>query len=192
MGERLGILGGTFDPVHNGHLLLARSLHERLRLDRVLFIPAADPPHKETSAASAEQRYAMVCLAVRGIDSFSVSPIELERDGPSYTIDTLRQLGVDHPEAHLYLLIGSDNVADLSSWVDPEGILALATVVAGARTIEAQPAPLAARIQQLDTPTVDISSTWIRKKLLEGQSIQGLVPDAVDHYIVEHNLYRTP
>lgn len=194
MPARLGILGGTFDPIHSGHVLLAQAVRERLSLDRVLFVPAADPPHKEDHVASAAHRLEMVRLAIDGLDGFEVSRAELDRAGPSYTVDTVRQLGARFPDSELFLIIGADNIADLSSWHDPEGILELATVVSGTRADTAGPGtgPFADRIQRLPTPTYDISSTDIRHRLLQGLPIRCLVPEAVERYVAQHGLYRDP
>ena len=189
--ERLGILGGTFDPVHNGHLPLARAVLEGLPLDRVLFVPAADPPHKDDHVAGAIDRLEMVRLAVDGMSNFEVCGIELDRSGPSYSVDTLRQLRAEHTDSDLYLIIGADNVADLSSWHDPEGILELATVVSGTRVESAGPDDLTFvdRIRHLSTPTYDISSTDIRQRLQRGLSIRCLVPEAVERYVAQQGLY---
>jgi nicotinate-nucleotide adenylyltransferase len=190
---RLGVLGGTFDPIHSGHLLLARGILERLSLDRVLFVPAADPPHKSGTHAGADHRLAMVRLAVDGLPDFAVSTVEMERDGPSYTVDTLRQLRAEYGDSELFLIIGADNVSDLPTWVDPEGILALATVVAGSRAVSAAgDGPLAGRIERVDTPAFDISSTEIRRRRAAGLSLRCLVPDAVERYILDHHLYGSP
>lgn len=192
MAERLGILGGTFDPIHCGHVLLARFVLERLSLDRILFVPAAEPPHKSDVLAPAEHRWQMVCLALHGMPHFEASPVELERHGPSYSVDTLRQLRDEHPGSELYLIIGTDNVSEMATWHDPEGILALATVVAGARPAAGVigDGAIADRIQRLDTPTFDISSTEIRHRVHRGMPVRYLVPEAVERYLDEHRLYQ--
>lgn len=189
MTERLGILGGTFDPVHCGHILLARAIQERLPLDRVLFVPAAAPPHKSGVLAPPPDRWEMVRRAVDGLDGFEACPIELARQGPSYTVDTLRQLRAEHPHGELFLIIGADNVYDMATWYDPEGILALATVVAGTRADAPAGGALAARVVRVDTPTFDISSTEIRRRLRAGLPVRYLVPEAVERYLREHRLY---
>ena len=191
--QRLGVMGGTFDPVHVGHVLLALRAMELVPLDRVLFVPAADPPHKDfrPDMASAGDRLAMVELAIAGFAGFEASRLELDRPGKSYTVDTLRALRAARPEFRLYLVIGEDNVAQLSSWYDPRGILDLCTVVAGARV---SPAPdagteLGRRIVSLETPVLEVSSTEIRRRLALGQTVRYLVPDPVLAYIQEHGLY---
>ena len=131
--RRVGLIGGTFDPIHNGHVLPALFTRETLAPDEVVFIPAADPPHKDSTHAQADQRMDMVEMAIAGVDGFSASRIELDRPGKSYTVDTLRQLHADHPQSAFFLIIGSDNVAQMSTWHDPFGIMDLCTVVAGKR-----------------------------------------------------------
>lgn len=194
MGERLGILGGTFDPVHCGHLLLARHVLEALHLDRVLFVPAAEPPHKSEVPTPPEHRWRMVCAAVEGHHRLEASDLELRRPGVSYTVDTLRRLRDEGPADERFLIIGADNVPELESWHDPEGILALATVIAGTR-VESGALPagaLADRVERVDTPVFDISSTEIRRRVRAGLPVRCLVPEAVEGYIADHGLYGAP
>ncbi len=192
--QRLGLLGGTFDPIHIGHVLLAQFVCERLELDRVLFVPAADPPHKGECAAAAEDRLAMVELAIQGFPRFRVSRLELERPGKSYTIDTLRRLRAAWPEARLFLIIGTDNVAQLSTWHDPQGILELCTVVAGSRLADRESADpgLVARMVLVDTPVLQLSSTQIRQRLGQGLPVRYLLPEKVEEYIRRRGLYQQP
>jgi len=194
--QRLGILGGTFDPIHIGHVLLAQAVQEQIPLDQVLFVPAAAPPHKQTEPplASAADRWAMVQLAIESFPCFQGCRIELERPGKSYTFDTIRQLRALHPQSQLYLIIGADNIAPLPTWYKPQGILDLCTVVAGSRitaALDADPA-LAAQLLQVDTPLIELSSTQIRQRLAAGFSIRYMVPEKVETYIVEKGLYKTP
>ena len=166
--QRLGIVGGTFDPIHIGHVLLALFALERLPLDRVLFVPAAYPPHKESRHRSCRVRR-----------------------GKSYTVDTLRQLRVDHPDCDLHLIIGEDNVSQLSTWYDPRGILDLCTVVAGSRVtadLDADSA-LARQIVALDTPLFQISSTEIRQRLADDLPVRYLLPENVEAYVRDRKLY---
>ena len=192
--RRLGIMGGTFDPIHAGHLLLARYLSEHIGLDRVLFIPAADPPHKESRAddiLAVEERWKMVCLALDGADEFEPSRLEMDRPGKSYTVDTLRELRRLHPGSELFLLIGADNIPDMSTWHDPHGILEHCTVVAGSRRTRsaAGDAEFDEHVSVVDTPVIEISSTEIRERLRTGLSVRWLVPDAVEAHIRQRNLY---
>ena len=193
VGPRLGVVGGTFDPIHNGHLLLARSVSEAMSLDRVLFIPAANPPHKDhrTDIASSTCRWTMVELALEGIADFEASRDELDRPGRSYTVDTLRQLHLRHPEAEIFLIIGGDNTHDLSTWHEPESILELCTVVAGSRSVSLthDADPIANKVYTVDTPVIDISSTQIRQRLRAGLPVHSMMPEKVAAYIHERRLY---
>ena len=192
--RRLGVMGGTFDPIHIGHLLLAQSVQEKMLLDAVLFIPAADPPHKEDriDMAPAADRLAMVELAIEGFPGFRSSRIELDRPGKSYTYDTLEQLRADCPRSELFLILGADNCAQMATWYNPAGILDLCTVVAGSRHTGAAQADtaLGKRMVPVDTPVIDLSSTRIRKRLSLGLSVRCMVPDKVEGYIEEKGLYR--
>lgn len=191
---KLGLMGGTFDPIHCGHVLLAQFVREALALDRVLFVPAADPPHKDSRrlGAGAEDRWRMVELAIAGLPAFEASRLELDRPGKSYTVDTLRLLRRAHPEAALYLLIGADNVPLMDTWYDPEGIFELCTVVAGARSgASAGGDPgLMQRVWRVETPLFEFSSTQIRDRQRRGMPIRYLVPGPVEEYIRQKGLYR--
>lgn len=196
---RLGLMGGTFDPIHFGHLILAEQAWEQLGLDRVLFVTAASPPHKAGIAITdVAHRCEMTRLAVEGNDHFECSSIEIDRPGPSYTIDTIRQiLGLYGSGACVYLLVGADEARDFMKWRDPYGIRELADIVVANRpgypasgTLEALPADFAARVTPLEMPGVDISSTDLRERVRTGRSIRYLVPDKVGTYILEKGLYR--
>lgn len=191
--RRLGVMGGTFDPVHCGHVLLAQALSEALHLDRVLFIPAADPPHKDRQGlgAQAEDRWRMTCLAVEGMAHFEVLRLELDRPGKSYTVDTLKELHRTYADAAFFLLIGADNVALMDTWHDPYGILDLCTVVAGRRSDvpEGGDPALMRRIRRVDTPLYEFSSTQIRDRRRQGLPIRYMVPERVEAYIAEKGLY---
>ena len=149
--ERIGVFGGTFDPPHVGHLALAEWATERLRLDRVVFVPAGSPPHKRGARlSSAAARLAMTRLAVRGNRRFVVSTLEVRSPGPSYTVETLRRLRARRPRGRWFLLIGSDSLDEFHTWREPDSILALATVVVAARPSHGTGAP--ARSETLETP----------------------------------------
>ena len=198
---RIGIYGGTFDPIHYAHLVLAEQCREQCQLDEVWFVPAAQPPHKISSAISdAKQRCEMVEFAIAGNPAFRLSRIEFERSGPSYTFMTLEQLKADAPDRELYLLIGADSVRDLPQWRNPDRILELATIVAVNRGDGPlpDPSPLAAirgthcppKIRTVRMPGIDLSSTDIRQRIRDGRSVRYLLPRAVETYIIEHQLYR--
>ena len=196
---KLGVLGGTFDPVHLGHLILAEVAREQLGLERVLFVPAGQPWRKgERTVATAEQRVAMLRLAMAGNASFELSTVELERPGPSYTVDTLQWLHEQRPGAELLFLLGADALVDLPHWHQPQRIQELATLAVARRSGEPQTdleseghADRTGYLVPLDMPFVEISASEIRERVRSGRSIRYLVPDAVEAYIREQGLYRT-
>lgn len=192
--ERLGVFGGTFDPPHIGHLALAERARDRLRLDRVLFVPAGQPPHKHRAGmSSAADRLAMTRLAVRGAPAFRVSTMELRADGPSFTARTVRTL--ERPGRQLFLLVGADSLDDFRTWRDYEDILARVTLTVADRPGAGFPASRAwarrRRVAWIGNPPLDVSSTMIRTLARRGRSIRYLVPDAVARYIERRALYRS-
>lgn len=204
MAEKVIIFGGTFDPVHNGHLIVARAAAEARGIGRVILIPAALPPHKPPAGASAEHRLEMLRLATADEPVFEVSDTELRRTGPSYTIDTLAQLSRDMPDAKLHLLIGTDMLEDLPAWHRAHEVVEAAEILVAARRPWQQrldevfdklcrdfDADTVARLRQsvVQTPRVDISSTDIRRRLASGLSIRYLAPDPVVRYVGEQGLY---
>jgi nicotinate-nucleotide adenylyltransferase len=193
----VGILGGTFDPVHNGHLLLAEHAREQLSLDEVLFIPAGDPWRKSHRAITpAEHRVAMLRLAIEGNDAFGISDLELTRSGPTYTADTLEALAGERLDDAFWFILGADALADLPNWREPERIVRHALLAVAPR--EAQEVNVAAlsmpaladRIVSFTCPRLDTSSTEIRERAAAGRSIRYLVPDAVASYVDVKGLYR--
>jgi nicotinate-nucleotide adenylyltransferase len=188
---RIGIFGGTFDPPHIGHLLAAGDAYETLRLARVLFVPAAAQPLKSAIVASPVDRLAMVERLVSGDPRFSVDPIEIERGGLSFTVDTLRALH-DRWRSEsglvLVLLLGADAAATLPQWREPEAVASLAEIVVLNRAGSGQTAGVTGRA--IDTRRVDVSSTEIRARVAAGQSIRGFVPESVAAYIDSRRLYR--
>lgn len=191
MGRRLGILGGTFDPPHHGHLIVASDAYEALTLDRLLFVPAADPPHKRGSVgATARQRLAMVRAATSGDARFGVDDLEIRRGGVSYTVDTLRELREREPDADLFFLVGVDQFRDFDSWREPDEVARLATLAILARGGEtlATPTPYGGR--RVPVSRIDISATEIRRRIAAGLSIRYFVPDPVRAVIEADRLYR--
>lgn len=186
---RIGVFGGSFDPVHLGHLIVAAEAHRALGLDQIRLIPAGRHPVKGADRpAPARDRLAMLRLAVADDPRFVVDDRELERAGPSYTIDTLRALRAECPGDSLSLLIGADAARDLADWRDAAAIPALAEVVVLTRPGVAVPRhPPIGRV--LEVPAVDISASLVRDRCRRGESIRYLVPDAVDRYIAERRLY---
>ena len=185
MTARVGVFGGSFDPVHHGHLAIALAALEAVPLDRVIFVPARRSPLKDSAPEAAEtDRLAMLERAIDGERRFAVSRIELERPAPSYTVDTLETLA---PEGRLFLILGADAAADLARWKRPERIRELATIVV-ARRPGTSAAPTM-NAMTLDTPLMDISARELRERAARGRSLRYLVPDAVWRYIEEHRLY---
>ncbi len=183
---RLGIFGGTFDPIHHGHLILARAAREELGLDEVVLVPANRSPHKPGAKnATGHDRLAMVQLAIEGEPGLAASDLELQRPPPSYTVETLRQLREQHPATELVLLIGADNVENFGTWREPEAIQQLARLAVLDRASGSPPHawPVVRRL-------VDLSSTEIRHRINRGLSIRYLTPDRVCDYIRQHGLYR--
>jgi nicotinate-nucleotide adenylyltransferase len=200
---RIGVFGGTFDPVHLGHLILAEQCREQGRLDQVLFVPSARPPHKRNHAVTPfRQRAEMLQLATAGHPAFRIDELENERPGLSYTVDTLDALKMSHPGADWFLLVGSDTLAELHEWHDPAGIVRraglLAAARAGARVMSAEelraslklPEGEAVRLEVIVAPLIDIASRDLRRRAAAGRSLRYLVPRAVECYIEEKHLYR--
>jgi nicotinate-nucleotide adenylyltransferase len=200
---RLGIYGGTFDPVHYGHLLLAECCREQCRLDAVWFLPAAVPPHKQQrELAPAAARIDMLELAIAGQEAFSVSRYEIDRGGVNFTVDTLAHFHEEDPTRELFFLLGADMLHDLPRWRDPAGICRLALPVAVRRgggpavdfhaLAEFLSADRVAQIErhQVEMPEIALSSTELRQRVAAGQSIRYRTPRAVEQYIATHRLYE--
>ena len=188
---RLGLLGGSFDPPHIGHLLAAIDAFEGLELDRLVFVPAAVQPLKAGKAsASAAQRLEMVRQLVLGDPRFTVDPIETERGGVSFSVDTVAAYSQRNPSAELFFLVGADVVGSFESWREPDRIAALATIVVVDRGDD--PSKPAGRlpVRHLRTRRIDVSSTEIRERVKAGQSIHGFTTPAVADYIAATGLYR--
>lgn len=189
----IGLFGGTFDPPHTGHLIVAQDALSALGLDAIAFVPAANPPHKrDTVISPAELRTRMLELALAGDGRFGIERLELERPGPSYTIDTLRELATRQPEVRWTLLIGADLYAEFRTWRDPAGIRRLARVAVLARPGGhgmQDPASLAAADLRVDVTRIDISATDVRRRVAAGLPIRYLVPAAVEKFISEQRLY---
>ena len=188
---RIGVFGGTFDPPHIGHLLLAADAFDALTLDRLIFVPAATQPFKTETppVAAAEDRLEMVHLAVGEDIRYAVEDTEIRREGLSYTVDTLEELARKNAGADLFLLIGEDTLAGFNGWKQPARIRELATL-AMMRRAGSSDAPVPAGILPISTRRVDVSSTEIRARLSAGKSIRGFVPDAVERFIDARGIYR--
>jgi nicotinate-nucleotide adenylyltransferase len=192
------MLGGTFDPVHVGHLVLGEAAREQLGLDRVIFVPAGHPWRKpDRNVSPAGHRLAMLKLAVGRNSAFEVSTLEIEREGPSYSEITLAELQRANPGAELVFILGQDALADLPNWHDPRRVVELATLAVAERegaesAVGEEPAlaALDARIISVRMPVIAVSSSDLRRRVREGRSIRYLVPDEVAGYINQHGLYR--
>lgn len=184
-------MGGSFDPIHLGHLAVAEQARDQLGLEEVVVMPAGRPWQK-SPVASAEDRYQMTQLAVEGMPGVSVSRIEIDRDGPTYTVDTLRELGEREPGAELWLLVGADTLAGLDTWREPEEVARLARFAVAARPGSGVPHELSVRgvpAVVLEIAEIDVSSTDIRRRLARGDSVQGLLSPQVEDYIRARGLY---
>ena len=196
--RRLGILGGSFDPIHIGHLVAAEEARVALGLATVLFVPTGQPYHRtESPAAAADDRFRMTELAIRSNPAFAASRLEIERPGPSYTIDTVRALQAERPGAELYLILGTDAVAQLFTWHEHEALVRECRFIVVSRpgvsrdeAVAGGPPGFERRLHYLEIPNLDVSSTELRRRLREGRSVRYLVPAEVEHYIRERGLYR--
>lgn len=200
---KIGIMGGTFNPIHNGHLLLAETAYEDFDLDKVLIMPVKEPAHRNISSnVSAKDRINMVELAIKDNPHFELSLLEMEREGYTYTVDTVRQLKEEHPEHEYYFIMGADSLYHFESWKEPDEILRYAVILAAGRDhiaeseLEAQIEYLLekypfGKIFPLLTPSLEISSHNIRKRVRNERSIRYLLPKEVEEYALTHKLYQT-
>ncbi|MFC1574116.1 nicotinate-nucleotide adenylyltransferase [Candidatus Latescibacterota bacterium] len=182
--KKIGLFGGTFDPVHTGHLIIAQSVRESLGIASIIFIPSARPPHKNTDIMfTPEERYSMLSAALEGNPHFLISDIEMKRQGPSYTIDTIKEIkSTVAPNTEIYFIVGRDNLIEISSWKEPHSIIEETRILAADRPgheDDTIPGWLMNAVKLVHTPLIDISSSDIRARIREGKSIRYLVPDAV-------------
>jgi len=203
--KRLGIFGGTFDPIHYGHLRLAEEVRKQLNLEKILFIPSYLPPHKlAMKVTDADQRAEMVALAIKGHPCFEPSRIEMRRKGISYTFETLAELKKIHPQTELYVMMGVDQLLEIETWKNPHSIFRLSKVVVMNRPGTAENGfgeirnlfskmgirDWESKMIWMEVTPTDISSTMIRERVAKGKSISGLVPKAVEEYILNKGLYK--
>jgi len=189
---RIGVMGGTFDPIHNGHLVAASEVAQQLHLDEVVFVPTGLPYQKE-GATSAEHRYLMTVIATAANPQFTVSRVDIDRGGPTYTIDTLRDLRAERPDAELFFISGADAIAQILDWKDVAELWSLAHFVAVTRpghplSVSGLPE---SDVSLLEVPALAISSTDCRERVSRGFPVWYLVPDGVVQYIFKHHLYRS-
>ncbi len=203
--KKIGIMGGTFNPIHHGHMVTAQEALDQFSLDRVVFIPTGDPPHKvEDLLAHAEDRYLMTVIAISSNDSFFVSRAEIDRRGKSYTIETVKELRNTYgADAELFFITGADAILEILTWKNTDEIVTLAKFIAATRPgydlskIEGLKSTLFRSEKEADEgisimeiPALAISSTDIRKRIKQGRPINYLVPEGVNNYIIKHGLYR--
>lgn len=200
--KKVGIMGGTFDPIHIGHLILGENAYRQFDLDHVLFMPSGNPPHKQErqGRATTSQRVAMVSQAVSSNPHFKLSMAETHDDGYTYTRETLSRLVLENPDTDYYFIMGADSLFTFETWKEPEDICRLCTLVVAVRDhvkqdklnrqIDYLKELFQAKIEKLDTPNIDISSGTIRNWICRGKSIKYYVPDDVIHYIEEHCMYQ--
>jgi nicotinate-nucleotide adenylyltransferase len=197
--RRVGVMGGTFDPIHHGHLVAAEEARWQFGLDRVVFVPTGQPWQKAAGVSDAEDRYLMTVIATASNPAFSVSRLEIDSPRPTYTVDTLRRLRSElSPDVRLFFVTGADAVLQILTWKDPDEVLALAELIAATRPGHdladlAEKVPAAAgRVHPMRIPALAISSTEIRARVAAGAPIQYLVPEGVARYIEKRGLYREP
>lgn len=198
--KKIGIMGGTFNPIHNGHLTMAKEAKEQFELDEVWFMPAKNPPHKdENDIISDKHRISMIELAIAPFPAFFLSMLEIEREGVTYTIDTLNQLKATYPEDSFYFILGADSLFQIETWKNPAEIMKITHILSAPRypkTLEEEKSrreylqkKYKADIQLISMSPIQISSMEIRKRLVLHQSIVDYVPTKVEQYIKEHHLY---
>ena len=201
--KKIGIMGGTFNPIHFGHLILAETAYHQFDLDQVLIMPTKNTYYKRMNhLVSEEDRTRMVQLAIEGNDHFRLSLEEINREGTTYTVETLRNLTAIHKNVEYYFIMGADSLYHMETWKDVEEILSMAVIVVAGRGSEGSGSSLNsqieymenkydARILKLSSPVMEISSNDIRRRIREGESIRYLLPDSVRNYILDHGIYRT-
>lgn len=200
--RNVGIMGGTFDPIHLGHLILGEKAYEQLGLDKVWFMPSGNPPHKQnrTGQATDEQRVEMVKRAISGNPHFGLSLIEMHEEGYTYTYHTLEQLKKEHPDTNYYFIIGADSLFDFENWKEPARICRACTLVVATRNhtpleildgkMKELSRKFSGKFLRLDTMNIDVSSCLLRRWIEEGRSLRYYVPDHVIAYIEEQKIYR--
>jgi nicotinate-nucleotide adenylyltransferase len=197
MGRRVGVMGGTFDPIHHGHLVTAEEAVVQFGLEQVVFVPTGRPWMKaDRDVSPSEDRYLMTVVATASNPRFSVSRVEIDREGPTYTVDTLRRLADEYPDAELYFITGADAILEIFDWKDPEDVLGLAHFIAATRPgydlarFEAAAPTHHPKVSTMDIPALAISSSDIRSRVRERRAIRYLLPEGVKSYIEKQGLYR--
>jgi nicotinate-nucleotide adenylyltransferase len=199
MSPRIGVMGGTFDPIHHGHLVAAEEARWQFELDRVVFVPTGRPWQKPVGVSPAEDRHRMTVIATAPNPAFTVSRVEIDHPGPTYTVDTLRRLRAGLAEGtRLFFITGADAVLRILTWKDPDQVLAQAEFIAATRPdfdldrLVGQVPGAAGRVHRMEIPALAISSSDLRARVARGAPVRYLVPEGVAAYIEEHGLYRPP
>ena len=196
---RTGIMGGTFNPVHNAHLLIAELAREEFKLDRIIFMTGGNPPHKD-GAISPQHRFNMTHIAIEGNERFIDDDFEINRPEKSYTVNTLEYLKEKYPDDELFFIVGEDSLEDLPTWYEPESILEMCSLLVFPRksretlmgTLNKMTDKFGKRILPISAPVIGLSSTDIRKRIRDGKTVKYMIPDRVIEYIKQHNLYGEP
>ena len=197
--SNLGIMGGTFNPIHVGHLMIAEEARQQFNLSKVLFIPDSEPPHKDIDGATSAQRLIMTKLAIQDNPYFFVSDMEIKREGTTYTLDTMRAIKKQYGAEHeLYFIAGTDTIQDLPNWHDPLALLQICHFIGAARPDGTEAidniidyfGPMGTRIHKLEVPTMELSSTELRYRLRHGISVRYFIPPAVLQYIYDNEVYQ--
>lgn len=189
---RLGVMGGTFDPIHHGHLVAASEVAAAFELDQVIFVPTGEPWQKPL-VSNSEDRYLMTVIATASNPRFNVSRVDIDRDGPTYTVDTLRDIQASYPDAELFFITGADAIRQILAWKDVDELWSAAKFIAVTRPGHAMQLPSdapAGAIEVLEIPALSISSTDVRHRAANSEPVWYLVPDGVVQYINKHQLYR--
>lgn len=190
---RIGLLGGTFNPIHYGHLILAEECRKNFHLQKIVFIPSAVPPHKGRRITCPKHRYNMVKLAVQNNKRFAIADIELERKGPSFSWETIQYFTRRHPKDPIYFILGIDSLLKIDAWKGKRKVLDLCNFIAATRPgyrIKDIPSSIRKKIKLIKIPGVDISSSQIRKRVKAGKSIKYLLPPKIEEYIYKYRLYK--
>lgn len=198
--EKIGIMGGTFDPIHQGHLVVAEFIRSKYNLDKIVFMPSGNPPHKTSKVTDKVDRYNMCILATNSNEDFVVSDMEVNREKSTYTVDTLEELNKEYPETDIYFITGADAICDIEYWKDIKRNFELATFIATTRPgisvkqsndkIDELIKKYDAKILKVHTPSLDISSTYVRERIGECKTIKYIVPECVEKYIYDKQLYK--
>ncbi|HLS53589.1 MAG TPA: nicotinate-nucleotide adenylyltransferase [Tissierellaceae bacterium] len=198
---KIGILGGTFNPIHHGHLILSEYIREEARLDKIIFIPTGISPHKDQEEVlNKHDRKEMLKLALASNPNYKISTIEIDRQGKSYTIDTIKKLKNIYPKDDLYMIIGADSLLELNTWKDYEDIISSIKIIVMDRQVSCREKlkekityynkTYQGQIKRIETPIIEISATEIRRRIKRGKSIKYLLPELVEDYIIKNKLYR--